>query len=133
METGITGIGTQDENTLARPVDIDSTPYAAKGATATREDQVPTELMRALTDFFTKLQEDGMLSIALCDSEKGRMKMLGLLQYATREEIKFKHMLNHITDNTEVVLTTGNGIDVTDLETTGEVFQEVEVKKEIND
>ena len=94
-----------------------------------KEDTIPTELMKAMSEFFTKLQEDGMLAIALCDNEKGRMKMLGLLQYATREEIKFKHMLNHITENSEVVLTDGNGIDVEDLENTGETFQEVKVEK----
>lgn len=98
--------------------------------TMKKEDPIPTELMRAMTEFFTKLQEDGMLAIALCDSEKGRMKMLGLLQHATREEIKFKHMLNHITENSEVILTEGDGINVEDLESTGETFQEVEVKSE---
>ena len=59
--------------------------------------------------------------------------MLGLLQYATREEIKFKHMLNHITDNYEVVLTEGDEINVTDLEKTDSTFQTVDLNKKEND
>jgi hypothetical protein len=100
---------------------------------AEKKDPIPTELMKAMTEFFAKLQEDGMLSIALCDNEKGRMKMLHLLQHASREEIKFKHMLNHITDNAEVILTENGEVNVEDLENTGSEFQTVDVKKTEND
>ena len=69
---------------------------------------VANKLHKELNEFFNKLREDGMTAIALSENEGARMKLLQLMQFATRKEIELKQIIATLEDG--VVITDGTGI-----------------------
>jgi hypothetical protein len=68
------------------------------------------KLHKELNLFFNKLREDGMTAVALCD-EAASTKLLGFLQYATRQEIALKQILADMEkDEDQLIVTDGSGI-----------------------
>jgi hypothetical protein len=88
---------------------------------------IANKLHESLNEFFNKLRDDGMTAIALSENEEARMKMLGLLQYATRKEIELKQMIADLEDG--VIITDGSGISIEQLANTNGPITEVKIEQ----
>lgn len=90
------------------------------------------ELVEELTGFFNTLREDGMIAIALSESEKSRMKLLGLMQYATRQEISLKRLVKELENelNPDILLESEEGVDLNKLAEAGTNIKTVKVDAE---
>jgi len=90
------------------------------------------ELIEELTGFFNQLREDGMIAIALSESENSRMKLLGLMQYATRQEIVLKRLVNDLEHqlNPDILVESAEGVDLDKLAEAGTNIKTVKIDAE---
>lgn len=87
------------------------------------------ELLEELTGFFNQLREDGMIAIALSESEQSRMKLLGLMQFSTRQEIVLKRIVKDLEKqlNPDILIKSEEGVDLNKLAEAGTNIITVEV------
>jgi hypothetical protein len=89
-----------------------------------------TKLHTELNLFFNKVREDGMTAVALCENEAATIKLLGFLQYATRQEIALKQILVEMEKEEDLtIVTDGSGIPLDVLEESTGGLKEVTLKK----
>ena len=90
---------------------------------------IANELHEELNNLFNTLREDGMTAIALCENEGARTKLLGLMQYATRQEVVLKKLISDVEDT--VIITTDDNISEDQLNDSGETVRVIKI--DIND
>lgn len=79
---------------------------------------IAKDLYKEINSLFDNLKQDGMMAIALSDNEPSRMKMLAMLQFATRKEAKIRALIIELED--KVILNDSEPIDLRVLEGTDE-------------
>lgn len=68
---------------------------------------ITNTLHEELNDLFATIRNTGMYAIALSENEGARMKLLNMLQYASRKEIKLKQIIADFEDKTVILSSEG--------------------------
>ncbi len=79
---------------------------------------IAKEINKELNSLFDNLRDNGMMAIALCENEDSRMKMLAMLQHATRKEAIIRSLVTEL--DSKFILNDSDPIDLKVLEGTQE-------------